>query len=506
MGWRTKKDSKEEKKPLFSSRVVVQAMQIGANSFRYVSKRVTKPVEYEEQHITPTFDDSYTTYNHGVRRKVNNYVKPTSQSKYAWKPTQWSSFNWNYYSSYDSDADDNDLFVKTPENYLTPTVAQIKAKVNVYTRESICLIKEATRVCYFKMINDRDYINKSHSYSEDEAFKKKTLYDSIYETFIPGTTPLEQAISIYWKTSDESSRGRANNKSNRKPSHTVEFKRENYADAALNNQLDDNYLSSNNKLDILNRISILGDLGNQFQVEKEVGEFEVHYSDTTSVRLMRSYEEIDRVELYQRVLPNFDLKFYNKDLMVTIPVTKTEKKQKIIILIDYSGSMNEEYKQLWVNAILVDRFRYVIKGEAEIIVSFFVSNPNDLKFFHVKTASDVDEFWKTFSNRPNGNCTNIGRIVKYVAHEIEEGRLHNLNLNLSQEKPEILIINDGQDSVGYNEFGYKVNAISIDEFSDELKDLCIETGGKQVQITSNMEIFSYAEEDGKVVRFEHHLS
>jgi uncharacterized protein with von Willebrand factor type A (vWA) domain len=45
-----------------------------------------------------------------------------------------------------------------------------------------------------------------------------------------------------------------------------------------------------------------------------------------------------------------------------------EKKQKIIILLDYSGSMNNTPKQIWVNAILIDRFRYVIQG-AEV---FFI--------------------------------------------------------------------------------------------------------------------------------------
>lgn len=524
MSWRsTKKDKNKEKKPLFSSKVVVQAIQTAANTFRYVAKRVEKTSEAEEKSysrigksspkiITPSIEshgDSYMDYNHGTRKRnrsssyystpSNTQNEPKAKSKFAWQPTRWSTFNWSSYYSIGIDDDNDNLFSKEPENYMTPTTEQIRAKVNAYSNESLITIKEAARVCYFKMIDDKDYMNPNYCRnSDDEYSSKKVLYDSIYETYIPGNTPLEQAIAVYWKVSDKLARDRRNKGSERRKNHTVEFKREDYADATVNNQLDDNYLSNKHRLEILNRISILGDLGNQFRVEKEVGEFEVFYSDTTSVRLMKSYEEIDRVDLYQRVFPNFDLKFYSKDLLVHVPVTNTERKQKIIILVDFSGSMSEDFKQIWVNAILVDRFRYVIKGEAEVFFSFFVSDPSDLFFHHVKNNEDVNEFWKNFSNDPNGNCTNIGRIVEHVSNEINKGRLHNLEIDLSRERPEILIVNDGQDSVGYDQFNYKVNAISIDEFSDELKRLCLATDGKQVQITEENTVYSYAMEDGEL--------
>lgn len=51
-----------------------------------------------------------------------------------------------------------------------------------------------------------------------------------------------------------------------------------------------------------------------------------------------------------------------------------------------------------------------------------------------------------------------------------------------------------QDSIGTNEFPYKVNAVSLMEFSDELKDLCLATGGKQIEITYHQEVFSYSKD------------
>ncbi len=55
------------------------------------------------------------------------------------------------------------------------------------------------------------------------------------------------------------------------------------------------------------------------------------------------------------------------------------------------------------------------------------------------------KFWQTFSNEPNGGGTDIGGIVQYVADEVMHSRqLHNLDVDLSEEKPEILIVNDGR--------------------------------------------------------------
>ena len=52
-----------------------------------------------------------------------------------------------------------------------------------------------------------------------------------------------------------------------------------------------------------------------------------------------------------------------------------------------------------------------------------------------------------------------------------------------------------QDHVGAKIFPYKVNAISLDKISTELKDLCIESGGKQVFIDTNNEIHTYSKEN-----------
>jgi hypothetical protein len=140
-----------------------------------------------------------------------------------------------------------------------------------------------------------------------------------------------------------------------------------------------------------------------------------------------------------------------------------------------------------------------MKEEAEVFFSYFIYDPKKLHFHHLKNREDVINFWSWFSNSPNGGTTDIGGMVTSIAQDISSCKLGNLKIDLSVEKPEILIINDGQDRVGYDTLPYKVNAISLIEFSDELKNLCVKTGGKQVQVSYDNSIKSYSEQGVTVI-------
>lgn len=411
---------------------------------------------------------------------------------------------WNWGSVGGSQfSDDSELYVKEPSNYLTPTAKNIESEYHgVRNQEQIDQIKELARVCYFKMIGDKDYlvpkyadIDKLPEEQQEIVKKKKEFYDEIYNKFIPGYSPLEQAVNIF-KSLDavknvKGQTGEANKDFNLK---ALNFNRRAYTDHDINDQLELNKVSKKRKFEIMNLVSIVGDFGNEFKVEKEVKEKIVANSDIVSKMMMRDYSQLHQVELYQRLFPHFNTKLLTKDLVVNTPVDRKEKKQKIIILLDYSGSMRESEKQDWVNAVLIDRFRYVMKGEAEVFFSYFVDDPDDLHFTHVKDRKDVIDFWSNFSNLPNGGETHIGRMVKYVSEEISRGRLHNLQMDLREEKPEILILNDGQDTVKTKEFEYKVNNIALFQKNDELKRLCTETKGKQIYVSKSNQVYAYTAE------------
>jgi hypothetical protein len=450
------------------------------------------------------WDDGYDDF-YGSRYAPTYAPKKSTggwKSKYSsggWSKSGWGSFSF----SWGADSDNNDdLFVKDPINYLTPTASEIRKKVHAPKQSSVDTIKELARVCYFKMIDERDFVAEQFVGSEDsEHQQRKTLYDSIFEQYIPGFTPLEQAISIFLKI--KSGKEYAEKKDGEDDDDELDMKkgldfdRQLYSDPDINDQLDLNELSKERKMEIMNHLSLVGQFGSEFKVEKEITEKIVANSDQYSTMIMRDYSQIHMINLVQKVFPNFRSKFLTKDLTVSVPVDRKEQLQKIIIILDYSGSMDYQEKQIWVNAILIDRFKYVMRGEAEVFFSYFVDRTDDLKFQHIKNREDVIKFWQTFSNDPNGGMTEVGDMVRHISDEIQSGRLCNLDVNLSEEKPEILVINDGQDSIGTDAFPYKVNAVSLLEFSNELKDLCLATGGKQIEVTHDLDVFSYSTEAGK---------
>jgi len=454
-------------------------------------------VSYPKRGSVKKSEDYYDPYD--------DYYTPTkAKKKSSWS---WSKSNWSYYSFFNTEVEENneDLFVKSPENYETPTVSQIKNKTHVYKQSSYDTIKELARVCYLKMIDDRDYISEKYKdfdslsdLDKQDYTLKKEFYDTIYESFIPGFTPLEQAIAIYLKMKtkehqeNDDSDGEGFNS-------TLDFNREIYSDPTINEQLEINELSKSYKMQIMNLISLIGDFGSQFKVEKEIEEKIVSNSDEYAKKIMRDYSEFHMIDLYQKMFPNFRSKFLTKDLTVNVPVDRKEQKQKIIIILDFSGSMSDHEKQIWVNAILIDRFRYVLKGEAEVFFSYFVHSPDQMNFQHIKNREDVVKFWETFSNDPDGGMTEVGDMVQRIADEISNGRLMNLDVNLSEEKPEILVINDGNDSVGTNEFPYKVNALCLMEENYELRDLCINSGGKKIHVNEENVITMFSSEGEKVL-------
>ena len=446
------------------------------------------------------WDDGYDDYYGSRYAPTYTPAKSTGgwKSKYSggWSKSGWGSFSFSW-----GDTDNNDdLYVKDPVTYLTPTTSEIRKKVHAPKQTSVDTIKELARVCYFKMIDDRDFVAEQFVDSEDEEHRaRKALYESIFEQYIPGFSPLEQAISIFlkMKSGKEYSENGEQDDDDLDMKKGLDFDRQLYSDPTINEQLDLNELSKNRKMEIMNHLSLVGQFGSEFKVEKEISEKIVANSDEYSTMIMRDYSQIHMMNLMQKMYPNFRSKFLTKDLTVSVPVDRKEQIQKIIIILDYSGSMDYSEKQIWVNAILIDRFRYVMKGEAEVFFSYFVDSTDDLEFQHIKDREDVIKFWQTFSNDPNGGMTEVGDMVDHISNEIQSGRLCNLDVNLSEEKPEILVINDGQDSIGTDEFPYKVNAVSLMSFSEELKNLCNNTGGKQIEVTENNQVFTYSVEAGK---------
>ena len=389
----------------------------------------------------------------------------------------------------------DNLFVKEHDYYYTPTsyyVRSILQRMGL-SSSNTDIVKEMSRFFYNRMIMDPDYIaekylNPDESMDLEEIEGKKDFYQGLWDMdFIPGNNPLEKSLYVLQDYLRQEPR-----ESQLKPSkmNLAKFRqdlpdKDQYYDKSLNNLLKTRKLKGHKHAEILRKICLVDKFGSKFDVKKTVVEKRVSNSDIHKLKRIVEYGELPNAPLYQRAFPNFMTKLLSKDLHVNTPIKKEESKQKIIMLVDFSGSMNEDYKQDWVLGILADRLKYCMKGECEIFFSFFLTaydlKNKNFEFTHIKNEAEALDFFKRLDTSPTGGDTEVGDVVEEIRREIMENkRLFNLDVDLSKEKPEILIINDGQDSVKTDKLAWKTNAITIGRQNSELEDLCKKTEGKYI--------------------------
>lgn len=437
------------------------------------------------------------------KRKYKSSYYQDDDDYYGGSKWNWGNYGGSLYgSSYLEDGDD--LYIKPHTSYFTPRNEDFQYKLNYQsnTKSNRDLIKEMSRFFYYRMLDDKDYFDEKYadptklSDKDLEIFNsKKATYDDLWDKEIPGISPLDKALFVFSQLEQkDGSKGNHEASLVRNVVQEIKVNSKIYGDAIYNELLDSNEFSKKYKFDILNKISLVQNLGGEFKIQKETEEKIVPNSHIRTNKLMRDYSQMYSVEFYQRLMPNFPTKLLTKDLIVNVPIDRTESKQKIVFLEDFSGSMNTPEKQTWVNAVLIDRLRYCIKEEAEVFFSYFLHDTKYMKFTHIYNRETAIEFWKTFSNYPSGGNTALGVMVNFIKDEIETHyRLCNLKVDLSNEKVEILALSDGNDTVKTDKFTYKTNAITlVDSENPELKKLCLDNKGKYVYINGENTI-TYSE-------------
>lgn len=483
-------------------------------------KKAKKKDKYDDYDGGWSSDDYYDTYysNRSSGKNINTGKTGGGSRDYGYsyglgysggnttkRSTGFSWGSWGWDDDTDVDEDKLESFVSSHESYMTPKNTSIKIKeFSQDTEANRTFIKEMARFFYHKMIQNKGYIHDKYA---DESIltekqiahlnQKKGFYEALWDKEVPGFSPLEKAQllfnSMVDKNKEEPGKNLADVEKLEDVLDEVHYNQELYSDPEFNELMDVNEYSKKNKYRIFELLSYIKNLGSEFKIEKEIEEKIVPNSHLIAKKILRDYDQIYRMDLYQRIFPTYRLNLIQKNIIINAPIEKTEHKQKIIYLLDFSGSMSRPSKQDWVVALLMDRLRFAMKDECELYFSYFVDKTSDLHFHHIYNKKTALDFWSTFSTRPNGGTTRIGTMVNYVHNEITtKKKLHNLNIDLSEDKPEILIMNDGQDYVDTKDFPYKTNAITlIDSENPGLKDLCIGTGGKYIYINDE-EIRKYS--------------
>jgi hypothetical protein len=424
----------------------------------------------------------YQNYNYQTKnyREEDDDV-PVSYYRPSYTP-YYKNWSWNSWgTSYKEDIVEK-LMIADHPNYFTP----IRVDLQHYVKsESIVEVQELCRFFYYKMIDEKNYIDndyKTANEHKDEYQEKLKVFDTLWNTNIPGWTPKDKAIYVYQNLLNNNHKP-GNNKIRELKKNSIELielSNNAYADPILNEIFDNLKKQELNleKVKLLNRISLLKNLGSKFKIEKEIDKRACINSKYHELMMLKEYSQIYNVELYQRLLPNFKNKMLLKDLLVKTPMDKTELKQKIIVCLDFSGSMCDEFKQEWVVSIIMDRLKYVYKEECEIFFTLYLKClVGSIQYINNKESAL--NFIRGFSTRPSGGNTNIGNVVQELDIRIATGTLG--GIDLKGEKPEILIIADGQDHPG-EITKYKTNIITIVQYNEEMKNFALSTGGLYANI------------------------
>lgn len=433
--------------------------------------------------------------------------------------SSWSSFDEKKYTAED-EAFDKKSYIKRALGYEEPKASyianKIKSMVSSYqlrhkynTEENRNFIKELARFFYHKMMGNKDYIADrfidGSELSEEDQFKKETserIFPDLWESDIIGYTPTEKAINYMKSIVEEQT------SSDKDDSESAKDLKEALAgDEELRSQIEETGDAIGGLLDdpdindlcdllkepykssvrnILKKISIIKDFGKTFDVEKEIKDKKVSVSKTVKKKMINQYSDLTLIDKYQMVLPDYNRRLVTKDLVISEPTESTVNKQQIIMLVDFSGSMHDKIKQQWVLALLIDRLSYVMKEEAELYFSFFIETTHS--YTHVYNRKTAIDFMRNFSTSPRGGMTDIGSCIDGIADSVPKGKLIGsygssiYNEALINERPEVLIINDGQDPILTNKFHYKTNAICLMEQNADLKKTCNKNEGTYIHI------------------------
>lgn len=378
----------------------------------------------------------------------NQTYKPKKEKKY-----QSASFNWNWSSFTLKEDDDSQLYTKEAESFFTPRAYDLERKFKYkLDDESANIVKDLSRMFYHKMMEETDYLktNIDESSMDDKELEhyQKVAYilENSWDKDVPGHSPLEKAIFVYNELTEDQ-KGAKQLKDMSVQQLEQGFKRVEdvdrsvYEDKDLNEIFEMCDFAKNLKSNIFKKLSLIKHFGAKFKVEKEIKEKAVQNSKLLAPKFLEQYEQLALLDKYQYALPQFRANLALKNLNIRTPIDRTDHLQRIIIEVDKSGSMHDSLKQQWVCSILIDRMKYVVKGDAEIYFSYFVGNVHTM--IHIKNREDVLKFWKnTYTPNPGGGGTDLGRVVRTIKSQIESGDFYGFG-DLRQEKPEILVINDG---------------------------------------------------------------
>ena len=221
-------------------------------------------------------------------------------------------------------------------------------------------------------------------------------------------------------------------------------------------------------------------------------------------------EELDRVPLEdpssqfsrQNVLDQYDavtdpswwmFRFQGGEIDITENVRYQTRKQLLYILLDVSGSMDDEDRINIATGVVAAMLRDVYKGESELYIRLFGSGVHRNRFDALTPESAKKALeWIRHVGYNDGN-TEIQGALEYAMEEVVE-----IEKKRGGTRPQIMIVTDGGGYVDHDmpqrlrKEGITLNSVIIGERNDLLKEASHATDG----VSLNVE--AYVGRDGRL--------
>ncbi len=396
---------------------------------------------------------------------------------YKWDTHKRTDWNWTNveYGSYFNRAYTSN--VKTPDYYALPPENEIGRYA--FGTGDIKKFKDYLYLCYYANITNEQTKNILKKYDKyyEEYYDIAKLIATKKLSILQSAAVLQQVInqqnnnydkdSICISTLIDSLVERQNS--------------ENYSEMSNwvgNSEIDFNkdYIS---KAGVIDKMCLFEDFGEKFKIMSEDFTKFVQNSKHKKNTLIQKYEQITKVRKFEHLLPTFDVRLLTRSLNVSLPIYTETAKQKLILLLDYSGSMGTTFKQEWVTAIILNRIKYIFDNDCELYFSRYGRNLIET-IKYVKDEEEARLFWSSFETKPDRGDTNIHNSIISVEREFNTNPKKYASLN--GKAPEILVVCDGEDSLNGTPL-LKTNIVTILNYNKDMRKYAIESGGTYVNIS-----------------------
>lgn len=402
----------------------------------------------------------------------------SSNIGYKWDTHKRTDWNWTNveYGSYFNRAYESN--VKTPDYYVLPPENEIGRYA--FGTDDIKKFKDYLYLCYYANIANEQTKNILKKYDKDyeEYYDIAKLIATKKLSILQSAAVLQQVIN----QQNNNDYGKDSICINTLIDSLVERQNsENYSE--MSNWVDNSEIDFNkdyiSKAGVIDKMCLFEDFGEKFKIMSEDFTKFVQNSKHKKNTLIQKYEQITKVRKFEHLLPTFDVRLLTRSLNVSLPIYTETAKQKLILLLDYSGSMGTIFKQEWVTAIILNRIKYIFDNDCELYFSRYERNLIET-IKYVKDEEEARLFWSSFETKPNRGGTNIHNSIISVEREFNTNPKKYASLN--GKAPEILVVCDGEDSLNGTPL-LKTNIVTILNYNKDMRKYAIESGGTYVNIS-----------------------